>query len=86
MTVKEKATLVKQAGALYTLGLKVEKQQEKLRRLVSQIIPYDSPQMKKALDEFNVVGREWKRLEFEHLQFKSQMGKSKNKSFLPIEC
>ena len=34
MTTKEKTTLFKQAGKLYTLGLKVEKCRDKMRRLV----------------------------------------------------
>lgn len=74
MTAKEKATLVKQAGKLYTLGIEVEKRREKLRRLASQDIPYDSPQMKKALDEFNTADSEWKRLEQEHLQYRTRLG------------
>lgn len=51
MTSKEKAKLIKQAGKLYTLGLTVEKHREKLRRLVKKKVPYDSPQMKKTLDQ-----------------------------------
>lgn len=73
MTVKEKTTLMKQAGKLYTLGLSVEKHREKLRRLVAKNTPYDSPQMKTALEEFQKVDEEWKRLEKEHLQYRSQI-------------
>lgn len=53
----------------------MEKCREKLRRLVSQNISYDSPQMKKALDEFNTVNNEWKRLEKEYLLYRSQFEK-----------
>lgn len=74
MTAKEKAKLVKQAGKLYTLGLTVEKRREKLRRLVEKRIPYDSPQMKEALSEFQVVDEEWKRLVQEHLEYRAHMG------------
>lgn len=65
ITTKEKAKLVKQAGKLYTLGLTVEKHREKLRRLVEQKVPYDSPQMKRILDDFHAADEEWKRLEQE---------------------
>ncbi|NNJ32859.1 hypothetical protein [Lacrimispora defluvii] len=74
MTAKEKAKLVKQAGRLYTLGLTVEKRKEKLRRLVEKKVPYDSPQMKEALSEFEQANEEWKRLEREHLAYRAQFG------------
>lgn len=74
MTTKEKAKLIKQAGRLYTLGLTVEKRREKLRRLAEKNIPYDSPQMKAALSEFQASDEEWKRLEQEHLGFKQSLG------------
>lgn len=74
MTTKEKTKLVKQAGKLYTLGLSVEKHREKLRRLVEKKIPYDSPQMKVALSEFQAVDEEWKRLEREQLKYRVQLG------------
>lgn len=74
MTAKEKAKLVKQAGRLYTLGLTVEKRKEKLRRLVEKKVPYDSPQMKEALSEFQEADEEWKRLEQEHLEYRTQFG------------
>lgn len=71
MTTKEKALLMKQAGKLYTLGLTVEKHREKLRRLVEKKVPYDSPKMKNALEEFEKVNEEWKRLEKEHLEYRN---------------
>lgn len=80
MTTKEKAKLMKQAGKLYTLGLTVERHREKLRRLVEKKIPYDSPKMKTALAEFQEVDEEWKRLEREHLQYKTQFA-IENKDF-----
>lgn len=74
MTAKEKTTLIKQAGKLYTLGLSVEKHREKLRRLVAKNTPYDSPQMKMALEEFQKIDEEWKRLEKEHLRYRNTIG------------
>ncbi|MPM34811.1 hypothetical protein SDC9_81398 [bioreactor metagenome] len=79
MTTKEKATLLGQAGKLYTLGRKVEKCRDKLRRLVEKKVPYDSPLMKAALDEFDAADSEWKRLEQEHLQYRAKFGIIKDK-------
>lgn len=78
MTTKEKAKLIKQAGKLYTLGLTVERRREKLRRLVEKKVPYDSPQMKQALSEFETADEEWKRLEQEHLEYRAQLGIDNN--------
>lgn len=72
MKAKEKAILIKQAGRLYTLGLTVEKHRDKLRRLVEKKVPYDSPEIKVALDEFQKADQEWKQLEQEHLKYRSQ--------------
>lgn len=73
MTAKEKAKLIRQTGKLYTLGITVENRREKLRRLVEKQVPYDSPQMKEALLEYQKVDEEWKRLEQEHLEFRDRM-------------
>ncbi|MBP3038442.1 hypothetical protein J9303_02845 [Bacillaceae bacterium Marseille-Q3522] len=75
MTAKEKAKLIKQAGKLYTLGLIVEKRREKLRQLVAKQVPYESPQMKEALSEFQAADEEWQRLEQEHLTYRQQFMK-----------
>jgi len=80
MTTKEKATLLRQAGKLYTLGLKVEKCRDKLRRLVEKKVPYDSPQMITALGEFEAADNEWKRLEQEHLRYRAQFENSEDNS------
>lgn len=74
MTAKEKAKLVKQAGKLYTLGVTLENRREKLRRLVEKKVPYDSPQMKEALSEFQMADEEWKQLEQEHLKYRQSLG------------
>ncbi len=75
MTAKEKTTLFKQAGKLYTLGLKVEKCRDKMRRLVEKKVPYDSPQMIVALAEFEAADNEWKRLEQEHQQYRARLNR-----------
>ncbi|WP_143321139.1 hypothetical protein [Clostridium sp. HBUAS56010] len=74
MTAKEKAKLIKQAGRLYLLGHTVEKHRSELRRLVEQKVTYDSPQIAEALAKFEEADSEWKRLEQEHLDFRSRLG------------
>ena len=78
MTAKEKTTLLKQSGKLYTLGRKVEKCRDKLRRLAENKVPYDSPQMIAAYNDFEAADREWKRLERELLQYRSQFENRKD--------
>lgn len=72
MKTNEKTKLIQQASRLYMLGLTVEKCRKKLQRLVEGKTSYDSPQMKKALDEFNMADEEWKRLEREHLKYRKK--------------
>ncbi len=74
MNAKEKAKPVHQAGKLYTLGMAVEKHRDNLRRLVEKGTPYDSPKTKTALENFQKIDSEWKRLEQEHLDYKRQLG------------
>ncbi len=78
MTNQEKAMLVKQAKELCKLGLAVERHRERLRRLVDEKVPYNSPQMWNALLEFQAADDEWKRLEQEHLRYKAQLGMESN--------
>ena len=73
MSATENGKLIRQASKLYTLGLTVEKRRKKLRRLVENKVPYDSPQMKKALEAFQADDEEWKRLELEHLQYSTTL-------------
>lgn len=75
MTTQEKATLLKQAGKLYTLGRKVDKCRDKLRQLVEKKVPYDSQQMIAVFDEFEAADKAWKLLEQEHLQYRAQFVK-----------
>ncbi len=70
---KQKKDLILSALALVKVGKEVEHAKEKLRRLVSDGIPYDSPEMKKALDECLLLQQKWDRLEAEHLDIKIGM-------------
>ena len=74
----KKDLLLRSAARLYSLGIEVEAAREQLRKLVQQGVPYDSPEMRKALEEFQELDRQWKALEQEHLQLCAEIaGESK---------
>lgn len=69
----KKDLLLRSAARLYSLGIEVESAREQLRKLVKKSVPYDSPEMRKALEEFQELDRQWKALEQEHLQLRAEV-------------
>ena len=69
----KKDLLLRSAARLYSLGIEVEAAREQLRKLVEKGVPYDSPEMRKALEEFQGLDQQWKALEQEHLQLKAEV-------------
>ena len=69
----KKDLLLRSAARLYSLGIEVESAREQLRKLVEQGVPYDSPEMRKALEEFQGLDQQWKALEQEHLQLRAEV-------------
>ena len=69
----KKDLLLRSAARLYSLGIEVEAAREQLRKLVQQGVPYDSPEMRKALEDFRKLDQQWKALEQEHLQLKAEV-------------
>lgn len=69
----QKDLLLQSAARLYTLGVDLEGARETLRRLVSMQMPYDSPQMIAALNNFEELEMQWKELERQHLGLKTQI-------------
>lgn len=69
----KKDLLLRSAAQLYSLGIEIESAREQLRKLVQQGVPYDSPEMQKALEEFQELDRQWKALEQEHLQLRAEV-------------
>ena len=69
----KKDLLLRSAARLYSLGIEVEAAREQLRKLVQQGVPYDSPEMKKALEEFQKLDQQWKALEQEHLKLRAEI-------------
>ena len=69
----KKDLLLRSAARLYSLGIEVEAAREQLRKLVDQGVPYDSPQMRKALEDYQELDQQWKALEQEHLQLRAEI-------------
>ena len=69
----KKDFLLRSAARLYSLGIEVEAARDQLRKLVEQGVPYTYTEMRKALEEFQELDRQWKSLEQEHLQLKAEL-------------
>ena len=69
----KKDLLLRSAARLYSLGIEVEAAREQLRKLVQQGVPYDSPQMRKALEDYQELEQQWKTLEQEHLKLRGEI-------------
>lgn len=69
----KKDLLLRSAARLYSLGIEVEAAREQLRKLVQQGVPYDSPEMRKALEDYQALDRQWKALEQEYLKLRGEM-------------
>lgn len=75
MTGKERKTLIDQGIRLYTLGLKLEKERNKLRKLVEKGVAVNSSTVFETVDEFFEYERQWKELETEHLELRQSIAK-----------
>lgn len=69
----KKDLLLRSAARLYSLGIEVEAAREQLRKLVDQGVPCDSPEMRKALEDYQELDCQWKALEQEHLKLRSEI-------------
>ena len=67
--------LVLSAIALVKAGEALESAKGKLRKLVDQGVPYESEEMKMALDECLQLQQQWRELEEEHLRLKEKTSK-----------
>lgn len=70
-----KNDLVLSAIALVKGGEELEAAKGKLRKLVDQEVPYESEEMKMALDECLQLQQQWRELEEEHLRLKKKTSK-----------
>lgn len=65
--------LLVSAARLYALGVDVEGAREELRRLVAAGVPYDSEEMRSALQNFQELDVQWKEMERQHLELWSEI-------------
>jgi len=71
-----KNELVLSAIALVKAGEALEDAKAKLKRLVEQGVPYESEEMKIALEECLQLQQQWRELEEEHLRLKKRIPKN----------
>lgn len=69
----KKNELVLSAITLVRVGEALEEAKGKLKQLVDQGVPYESEEMKKALEECLLLQQEWKVLEAEHVRLKNRI-------------
>lgn len=69
----KKDLLLRSAARLYSLGIEVESARQRLRDLVDHGVAYTSPEMRKALEDYQARDREWKDLEQSYLELKSEI-------------
>ena len=65
--------LLRSAARLYSLGIEVEAAREQLRKLAAEGVSYDSAEMRNALEEYQQLDSQWKKLEQEHLGLREQI-------------
>ena len=65
--------LLRSAARLYSLGIEVEGARQHLRDLVDQGVAYTSPEIREALEDYQVLDRQWKELEQQYLRLKEEL-------------
>lgn len=65
--------LVRSAIALVQIGKKLDASRSRLKQLVEQGIPYESDEMKAALNECMLLDAQWKSIEKQHLSLKHSL-------------
>ena len=71
----EKDLLIASAARLYSMGIDLEAARDRLRQLVEQGVPYNSVEMKQAVQDFKELDRQWKEMEREHLELRDEVTK-----------
>ena len=71
----EKDLLIASAARLYSMGIDLEAARDRLRQLVEQGVPYNSDEMRQAVQDFKELDRQWKELEREHLALRDELVK-----------
>ena len=65
--------LLRSAARLYSLGIDLEGAKEQIKRLVDAGVAYDTPEMRKAVEEYQARRQQWEELEQAHLQLRAEI-------------
>ena len=76
-----KDLLIASAARLYTLGIDLETARDRVRQLVEQGVPYNSDEMKQAVQDFKKLEQQWKELEKQHLEMKAEIVRTTQNDF-----
>ena len=68
-----KDLLIASAARLYSMGIDLEAARVRLRQLVEQGVPYNSDEMKQAVQDFKELEQQWKALEKMHLELRDEI-------------
>lgn len=71
----EKDLLIASAARLYSMGIDLEAARDRLRQLVGQGVPYNSDEMRQAVQDFKELDRQWKKLEKQHIALRDEVVK-----------
>ncbi len=71
---KNKRELIGSAIELVKIGKKLEDSRNRMKALVEQGVPYDSEDMRTALEECLMLDIQWRKLEQRHLHIKEEFG------------
>ena len=71
----EKDLLITSAARLYSMGIDLEAARDRLRQLVGQGVPYNSDEMRQAVQDFKELDRQWKKLEKQHIALRDEVVK-----------
>ena len=74
MTPEDKQLLRRQAYRLAALGVIVERERSKLKKLIERGVSYDDPRVARAVERFQAAHLKWTELEKEHLKLRRKLG------------
>lgn len=69
----KKDMLLRTAARLYSLGIDLEGKKEQIRKMVTDGVSYESPEMAKAVSEYSELKELWDSLEQDYLSLKNEL-------------
>ena len=74
--MNNKDLLIASAARLYSMGIDLEAARDRLRQLVEQGVPYNSKEIRQAVQDFKELERQGKELEKQHLELRDEVVKN----------